>query len=82
MKKIIVKEIDKFHSTLFKDKIVTEYLIYYIEGNRKKAFTEMGEQARDSRLGKLLDEYCELDDNSIYHDIIIEFVKFENYKNQ
>jgi len=81
MKKIIVKEIDKLCSTTFTDKIITEYLIYYLENDyRLEAYTELGEEAKNSRLAKLLRTYGELNDDCIYYDITLEFIKFENYE--
>jgi hypothetical protein len=58
MKTIEVKEIDKFQSTVFKDKTITEYLIYYLEDNvRKAAFTEIGESAKDTRIKKIMETF-------------------------
>ena len=45
-KKIVVKEIDKLKSSLHKDRIVTEYLIYLMLGDNTQpleAYTEFGE---------------------------------------
>jgi hypothetical protein len=55
MKSIEVKEIDIFKSSVFEDKIITEYIIYYLEDNiRKEAFTELGESAKDIRVKKIM----------------------------
>jgi hypothetical protein len=58
MKTIEVKEIDKFQSTVFKNKTITEYIIYYLEDNvRKAAFTEIGESAKDTRIKKIMETF-------------------------
>jgi hypothetical protein len=58
MKSIEVKEIDKFQSTVFKNKTITEYIIYYLEDNvRKAAFTEIGDDAKDARIKKIMETY-------------------------
>ena len=50
-KKILIKEIDKYQSTTFEDKEISEYLIYLMEGDvRVSAFTEIGEKAKKSRV--------------------------------
>jgi len=58
MKTIEVKEIDKFQSSVFADKTITEFLIYYLEDNvRKAAFTEIGEKAKDIRVQKIMETH-------------------------
>ena len=58
MKKIEIKKIDTFRSSVFEDKTITEYLIYYIEDNiRTAAFTELGESAKEARVKKIMETY-------------------------
>lgn len=50
-KKILIKEIDKYQSTTFEDKELSEYLIYLMEDDVKvSAFTEIGEKAKKDRV--------------------------------
>ena len=58
MKTIEVKELDKYQSSVFKDKIIIEYLIYYLVDNvRKAAFVELGEIAKETRIKKIMETY-------------------------
>lgn len=62
MKKIVVKEIDKLKSTMFGDKVVSEYLIYLImkqDGNEVKleGYTEYGEKNKDAKVNELIIEH-------------------------
>jgi N-glycosylase/DNA lyase len=55
MKKIIIKEIDKYSSQNFRNKTISEYLIYLMEGDvRVSAFTEIGEEAKRERIHMVL----------------------------
>ena len=50
-KKILIKEIDKYQSTSFENKTISEYLIYLMEDDvRVSAFTEIGEKAKKDRV--------------------------------
>jgi hypothetical protein len=54
-KKIIIKEIDKYTSQNFKDKTISEYIIYLMDGDVKlAAYTEIGEQAKKERTHMIL----------------------------
>lgn len=62
MKKIIVKEIDKLKSTMFGDKIISEYLIYLVmnqDGNEVtlKGYTEYGEKNKNAKVDELIVEH-------------------------
>lgn len=77
MKKIIIKEIDRLQSKLFKDKIVSEYLIYYIENDIKiETMIALGTDNKNTMVDKTLQKYCKS-----YTEIIIEIIKFEEHKN-
>jgi hypothetical protein len=53
-KKILIKEIDKYQSTTFEDKELSEYLIYLMEDDVKvSAFTELGEKAKKDRINTM-----------------------------
>lgn len=55
-KKIIIKEIDQYKSQSFKNKTISEYLIYLMEGDVKvSAFTEIGEQAKKQRIQMVME---------------------------
>jgi hypothetical protein len=54
-KKILIKEIDKFASKNFRNKTISEYIIYFIDGDVKiSAHTEYGEQAKKDRVNTIL----------------------------
>jgi len=62
MKRIVVKEIDKLKSSMFGDKLVSEYLIYLIlnQGGGDivlHGFTEYGEQNKEARINELIIEH-------------------------
>lgn len=82
MKKIVIKEIDKLQSTLFNDKVITEYLIYYIENDVKKAtFIELGDAGKDNKISEIFETYCMKNKTGIFHEIEIEVIKFDDHKN-
>ena len=81
MKKIIIKEIDKYTSQIHKDKVVMEYMIHLIlvDGPRPmniESYIEMGKDAKDIRVNEMILEYFEDD---VTKEQIIEEVNFENY---
>ena len=54
-KKIIIKEIDKYTSQNFRNKTISEYIIYLMDGDVKlAAYTEIGEQAKKERTHMIL----------------------------
>lgn len=54
-KKIIIKEIDQYKSQKFKNKTISEYLIYLMVGDTKvAAYTEIGESAKNERIHMIL----------------------------
>jgi hypothetical protein len=62
MKKIVVKEIDRFKSSVFGGKTVSEYLIYLKmkqDGNEitLKGYTELGEHNKKARIDELILEH-------------------------
>lgn len=73
MDKIVIKEIDKYTSHLFKDKMISEYIIYLIseEGVKKEAYMEIGEEAKKLRVNELLLNNFEYNEH-IINDIILE----------
>jgi hypothetical protein len=69
-KKIIIKEIDKLYSKKFKDKFVSEYIIYLMENDVKLAtYTEIGEEAKKERI------------NIIFLNYFPHTLKLNEYKN-
>jgi len=53
-KKILIKEIDKYQSSSFENKTISEYLIYLMEDDiRVSAFTEIGEKAKKERVNMM-----------------------------
>ena len=55
MKKIVIKEIDRLTSELYTNKVVSEYLIYLLDGdNRESAYIVLGEDAKKDRVNELL----------------------------
>lgn len=55
---LLVKEIDKYQSKKFKNKIIKEYIIYLmIDEIPIMAFLEIGETAKNIRIIELLSKY-------------------------
>jgi len=73
MDKIVIKEIDKYASHLFKDKMMSEYIIYLMseEGVKKEAYIEIGEEAKKLRVNEMLMNNFEYNEQ-ILNDIILE----------
>jgi hypothetical protein len=73
-KKILIKEIDKYQSTTFEDKELSEYLIYLMEGDtRVSAFTEIGEKAKKERIDTIFSTSFPLTINKdVYNNYIEE----------
>ena len=62
MKRIVVIEIDKLKSTMYGDKVISEYLIYLIMNQgggdiTLNGFTEYGEKNKDARVNELIVEH-------------------------
>jgi len=74
MMKIIIKEIDRYTSTTFSNKSISEYLIYVALTNGQKlyAYTEIGEEAKNIRVNELLVKYFMNNNNTINKEDIIE----------
>ena len=89
MKKIVVKEIDRLKSTVFADKVVSEYLIYVImnQGSNDitlKGYTEYGEKNKEARIDELIVEHFVNNEtlSKINKKEIIEEISFlEHVKN-
>ncbi len=83
MQKIIIKEIDKLHSSLHKNYIVSEYLIYVMvdENQTLEAYTELGEAAKNARINELILVHFMDEDNQgiVTKEDIIEEITFEEY---
>jgi hypothetical protein len=72
-KKILIKEIDKYQSTTFEDKELSEYLIYLMEDDvRVSAFTEIGEKAKKERVNMMFLSSFPLTINKDEHNSYIE----------
>ena len=72
-KKILIKEIDKYQSTSFENKTISEYLIYLMEGDvRVSAFTEIGEKAKKERVNMMFLSSFPLTINKDEHNSYIE----------
>jgi hypothetical protein len=53
--KIVIKEIDKLVSVVSKERVVSEYIIYYMVGDVKvEAHTELGDEAKKIRVNEIL----------------------------
>lgn len=66
--KIVIQEIDKFFSTIHEGKKVSEYLICLTIGDTpltSKAFTEIGEEAKELRVNELIVEHFMENNNDI-----------------
>jgi hypothetical protein len=72
-KKILIKEIDKYQSTSFENKTISEYLIYLMEDDVKvSAFTEIGEKAKKERVNMMFLSSFPLTINKDEHNSYIE----------
>jgi hypothetical protein len=82
MKKIIVKEIDRFNSTVFKEKQISEYLIYLMLDDIKlNAYTEIGSDAKKERVNELLlTHFITEQNNKISIEDIIQEMSLEEIK--
>ena len=83
MKKIVVKEIDRFKSSIREDKYLSEYLIYLIFKQDDndiilEAYTELDEENKNTKVNEIL-----LEHNNSFIGIdkkdIIEIITFEEY---
>jgi hypothetical protein len=91
--KIVIKEIDKLVSVVSKERVVSEYIIYYMVGDVKvEAHTELGDEAKKIRVNEILlkhfinDTEFSLGDNTYpiedmmkQQEIIQPFVESVNY---
>lgn len=82
MKKIVVKEIDRLKSSIYKPKEISEYLIYLMLDNVKiSAHTEIGEIAKRDRINDLLlTHFITEENNKIFIEDIIEEMSIEEIK--
>jgi hypothetical protein len=73
MDRILIKEIDKYTSNVFKNKTVSEYMIYLMteDGVKKEAYLEMGVEAKKLRVNQLLMDNFEYN-KEIINDVILE----------
>jgi hypothetical protein len=82
MKRIVVKEIDRLKSSTFDDKIVSEYLIYFIinQGGEDiilKGFTEYGEKNKNSKIDEIiLENFTKNELTTLTKENIIEELSF------
>ena len=74
MMKIVIKEIDRYTSKTFKNKSISEYLIYVTlsDGQKLYAYTEIGNEAKNLRVNELIVKYFMKDNNTINKEDIIE----------
>lgn len=74
MMKIIIKEIDRYTSTTFTNKSISEYLIYVALTNGQKlyAYTEIGKEAKNLRVNELIVKHFMDNNNTINKEDIIE----------
>jgi len=73
-KKIIIKEVDQYKSQNFRNKTISEYIIYLMDGDVKlEAFTEIGTKAKNERVQMiLLSSFPTTFTNEDYRDVIEE----------
>jgi hypothetical protein len=77
MKKIVIKEIDQYQSSRFKNKTISEYLIYVLVDDKQahSAYTEFGETAKKLRVNSLILERF-MDNNQ---DVDVKEIIEEHY---
>lgn len=78
--KLLIKEIDRFNSVRYKDKVVSEYIIYVVdgEGTHLFAFTEIGDIAKKARVNELILTHFDIENYIKIEDIVEEASLFEN----
>ena len=55
MKSIVIREIDRYTSQTYKDKIISEYLIYlYYNDVKLECYTEIGTDAKNIRVNEII----------------------------
>lgn len=81
--KIIIKESDRLRSSLHKNRVISEYLVYLMnDGVAVKCFNLIGSEAKKNKVNELLlihfvsDTWTE--NNKLYLDEIIEEISFED----
>ena len=74
MMKILIKEIDRYTSKTFKNKSISEYLIFValVNGQKLYAYTEIGNEAKNLRVNELIAKYFMDNNNTINKEDIIE----------
>ena len=79
MMKILIKEIDRYTSKTFKNKSISEYLIYValVNGQKLYAYTEIGNEAKNLRVNELIAKYFMDNNNTINKEDIIEELSLE-----
>ena len=85
MKKIVIKESDRLVSTVHKDRVVSEYIIYIVvvlDGQAviAEAHTEIGDDAKKLRVNELIVEHFMTDGKSLEElneNIDIQEISFE-----
>lgn len=54
-RKIVIKEIDKLVSVVSPQRVVTEFIIYYmVDGIKVEAHTELGDESKKIRVNEML----------------------------
>jgi len=77
MKKIIIKEIDRFYSRKSVKNYISEYLIYVtIDGVNTQCFNEIGYVAKEERVNMLLLEMAEPLNKSVLKEMIEEITTY------
>lgn len=89
MKRIVIKEIDRLMSSINKDRVVSEYIIYVKLtdcGKMIEAHTVFGESAKSEMVNRLLFEHFECDDfrssNKNLITEVIDEINFSDYSEQ
>ena len=89
MKRIVIKEIDRLMSSINKDRVVSEYIIYVKltdSGKMLEAHTVFGESAKSEMINRLLFEHFECDDfrssNKNMITEVIDEINFSDYSEQ
>ncbi len=79
MKKIVVKEIDKYTSKLCCNKTISEFLIYLmVDDIKAHAYIEIGEEAKKQRINELILTHFMTDNNTLIDkEEIIEEISLE-----
>jgi len=83
--KIVVKESDKLVSTLHKGKVISEYLVYLMDGDKPlMCYIEFGEPSKNDRVNDIILNHFVTDNwkKDTNMDGLITEISYNEFKNE